>query len=410
MKNLTLSNILFLFFFYNASAQQKDTLPVTLNYGGVTITGTLIIPHQTTTGAPKSYVDSSVANKALQSYVQTSLFAKQDKLIAGNNIQINGNVISATGGGGTVTAPLNLTIAPINNFQTFTPSNYLQTYPSNLIPGGIMKAYRFEYSYRSDNSNGEAMPDNVYNLSYNLDPQGNRYGKDDAGFRFGFETNYKIGNRLAMERHNEIYPFNGSYVRVESDYMYKDNGETFRNSIMDNHTYYSVFKNIANGGVPYMNIHSINGGGIWGGLDMIGEASANFAGQINFIQTLYPKSILNGGGFGVSIQTGGTSDNRFWADSRGNIMLNGSIDNNADLGTTFIGTASTGDYRSINPKAKLQVESKVKGVLLVRMTSAQRLAMVLTTTDEGMEVYDMDFHTKMFWNGSTWKAVATVSQ
>lgn len=70
---------------------------------GINIDNNEISINQTTT-ATHSYVDYAVANKvsqaAMEDYVQEALVGKQDELVAGQNITISGNVISATGGSG----------------------------------------------------------------------------------------------------------------------------------------------------------------------------------------------------------------------------------------------------------------------------------------------------------------------
>jgi len=59
-----------------------------------------------------------------------------------------------------------------------------------------------------------------------------------------------------------------------------------------------------------------------------------------------------------------------------------------------------------DPSAIFEVRSTTKGTLLSTMTEAQRDA--IATPAEGLEIYNLDTHTKNFWNGTVWKAVATV--
>jgi hypothetical protein len=56
--------------------------------------------------------------------------------------------------------------------------------------------------------------------------------------------------------------------------------------------------------------------------------------------------------------------------------------------------------------SQLTVNSTTKGVLLPRMTTAQKNAIV--SPAEGLEVYDLDLHAKCFFNGTVWKTVATL--
>ncbi|MCP9764023.1 hypothetical protein EGI31_13790, partial [Lacihabitans soyangensis] len=54
----------------------------------------------------------------------------------------------------------------------------------------------------------------------------------------------------------------------------------------------------------------------------------------------------------------------------------------------------------INPNAVLEMESTTKGLLLPRMTTAQRTAIVAPTA--GLQVYDTDTKTNWFHNGTIW--------
>jgi len=51
-------------------------------------------------------------------------------------------------------------------------------------------------------------------------------------------------------------------------------------------------------------------------------------------------------------------------------------------------------------KAKLEVADSTRGVLITRMTSAQRDT--LTNKPEGLMIYNLTTHCLEFWNGSQW--------
>jgi hypothetical protein len=55
--------------------------------------------------------------------------------------------------------------------------------------------------------------------------------------------------------------------------------------------------------------------------------------------------------------------------------------------------------------AKLDIQSITQGVLLPRMTTAQRDA--ITSPAEGLEIYNLTTHTKDFFNGTVWKTILT---
>ncbi len=58
-----------------------------------------------------------------------------------------------------------------------------------------------------------------------------------------------------------------------------------------------------------------------------------------------------------------------------------------------------------NSNAMLDINADLnynKGLLIPRLTTAQRTAMVLVVADEGMTVYDTDTHSYWYWDGSAW--------
>jgi hypothetical protein len=60
---------------------------------------------------------------------------------------------------------------------------------------------------------------------------------------------------------------------------------------------------------------------------------------------------------------------------------------------------------SPNSNAALHVESPTnnQGVLMPRLTTAQRTAMVLTATDIGLQLYDTDLKGIYAWDGTGWR-------
>lgn len=65
------------------------------------------------------------------------------------------------------------------------------------------------------------------------------------------------------------------------------------------------------------------------------------------------------------------------------------------------------DGSNAHNSAMLDVKSTSKGVLIPRMTTAQRIAIVSPAT--GLQVYDSDLNLLYYYNGSTWSSVATGS-
>ena len=66
-------------------------------------------------------------------------------------------------------------------------------------------------------------------------------------------------------------------------------------------------------------------------------------------------------------------------------------------GNVGIGTASP------NPKAKLEIFATDAGLLIPRLTTAQRLALAMISTDEGLMVYDLTQNRFFYWNNTSWE-------
>ena len=62
------------------------------------------------------------------------------------------------------------------------------------------------------------------------------------------------------------------------------------------------------------------------------------------------------------------------------------------------------DGSTANASAMLDVKSTVKGLLIPRMTTAQRTAIATPAT--GLQVYDTDLNLLYFYNGSTWAGLS----
>ena len=65
-----------------------------------------------------------------------------------------------------------------------------------------------------------------------------------------------------------------------------------------------------------------------------------------------------------------------------------------------------------NPNAALEITSAAndKGILIPRLTSAQRLAMnaSLSATENGLLVFDSDLQEFFYWNSSIWTAISVI--
>lgn len=65
------------------------------------------------------------------------------------------------------------------------------------------------------------------------------------------------------------------------------------------------------------------------------------------------------------------------------------------------------DGSTANASAMLDVKSTLKGILIPRMTTAQKTAIATPAT--GLQVYDTDLNQLFFYNGSSWTAIANNS-
>jgi trimeric autotransporter adhesin len=64
------------------------------------------------------------------------------------------------------------------------------------------------------------------------------------------------------------------------------------------------------------------------------------------------------------------------------------------------------DSYNAHPSAMLDVKSVSKGILIPRLTTAQRVALTATATN-GLMVYDASLNRFFFYNGTTWMDLAT---
>ncbi|RLD52403.1 MAG: hypothetical protein DRI94_03275 [Bacteroidetes bacterium] len=76
--------------------------------------------------------------------------------------------------------------------------------------------------------------------------------------------------------------------------------------------------------------------------------------------------------------------------------------------TIFSQNVSVNDNGALpNPHAILDIDISTNdaGILIPRLTTGQRIAMVIASGDEGLTVFDETEHSFYFWNGSQWKGL-----
>lgn len=116
-----------------------------------------------------------------------------------------------------------------------------------------------------------------------------------------------------------------------------------------------------------------------------------------------------------------------WAKEDGDVMFSATMDNSASPAELFLagndsdagnirinpknaGTsvvvANTADYVVNSATAILQIDSTSQGILPPRMTTTDRDA--ITSPAEGLTIYNTSNHALEFYNGTSWKTVATV--
>jgi hypothetical protein len=76
------------------------------------------------------------------------------------------------------------------------------------------------------------------------------------------------------------------------------------------------------------------------------------------------------------------------------------------IGFSAVGQVGIGTNNP-NPKSVLDLSSPTnnQGFLVPRLTTAQRTAMVLTTTEKGLLVFDTNTNKFNFWSGTAWISI-----
>ena len=117
-----------------------------------------------------------------------------------------------------------------------------------------------------------------------------------------------------------------------------------------------------------------------------------------------------------SVGVSAVESNRTWIGNgstittvvRGNLLLGTTTDAGFQLdvnGTARIQTnLKVGAATAQNASAVLDVESTTKGVLIPRMTTVQRNAIVTPAT--GLQIYNTTTNTNDYWNGTTWVSLS----
>ncbi len=296
-----------IFLLSTAFAQQKDTINnATITVGAVTYNNvTIIIPKQSNpNAASQKYVDSSVSNKALQSFVNNAVNnlqnSKQGLLTAGQNISIVNNVISATSGGSGFPDTLNL--GEQKQLMFVKPFNYGVTYPNGRQQGGWGML-----GYATHNGvNPDGIPDQVWQdpASYNSYPNGARINNKDISTSSRTELYYYIpGIGYSVERHLfEFTDMKGGVHRTLSYYGARDGSMGFWNMEGDYVAFLnSKQKQYASVQDGYMSVQATQAGRITGfqgmtfGLRKIGIYDI---GEISFLQV---PGVIEADGYGKFI-------------------------------------------------------------------------------------------------------------
>ncbi len=83
----------------------------------------------------------------------------------------------------------------------------------------------------------------------------------------------------------------------------------------------------------------------------------------------------------------------------------------ASVWTSYAQVAINNSGTAPNANAMLDVSSTTKGILIPRMTTTERTAInaSLSTTDEGLTVYDTDTQSFWYWDGTDWVAMGSAA-
>ncbi len=130
----------------------------------------------------------------------------------------------------------------------------------------------------------------------------------------------------------------------------------------------------------------------------LGNSNVDFATQ-NYTGTRGASGTANIAQYPLFALGNGADNNATWRSNALTVLFNGRTQINT-TGHTH-GLAQT----EVTPKAALEVVSTNSGVLLPKLTTAQRNAIVPADLQNGLLLYNTDSSSFQFYNGSTWKSV-----
>lgn len=297
------------------------------------------------------------------------------------------------------------------NWTFFKPDNYRQVYPTSRISGQtgqIAGAFSNSYATEFNGIGSEGSPDNVWNFAaYNENFNNGRTDVRDAGFRFAAETNFINsvgGTQWGFEFHvPEQTNFDGSIVRIMSYYTNKQTGGAHAVEYAIDHEYHTQLS----GGTDYSwgDISGANGGLHGMFLQSFGAENFGEDGTISFTDPGGVTEELQVRGGQLSIFGVAQHDNAIVCPNNGTVVLNSSHDNTPAQTITVVGSDPT---QTATGNSQLDVISKSKGFSPPRMSTTQKLAITVTSSDEGMMVYDLTLHKLSVYTGSAWETVTSL--
>lgn len=292
----------------------------------------------------------------------------------------------------------------VATFAILEPGNYNTVYPSVYAPGGevVMGRWLWGYAIESSGLPAGEMPDAVLNFGYNMNAAAARIDTREAGYRFGYETNFLLNLfgvvQPAFEFHlPEIETYGGTKVRLNSYYAGKLTGFANQQTVVDEHLYTSQY-NLQS----FVDIFSDNAGTI-GCVEVLGDDGGAGNGRIRFTDRTS----------GAQTDIEGHADGSLFIRRQAPIGVttaifgNGDVWMNADFNgghTHPQGKVRIGIYTGSvdEPTAQLQVDcgDTPKGFLPPRMSTVDKTGIVSPAA--GLTVFDTSLNQLSYFNGTTW--------
>lgn len=118
------------------------------------------------------------------------------------------------------------------------PDNFDSVYTSIAFPDAGTQMGWMQGAQKFPGVNADGRPNVVYSIGYNVLPNGGRINSNEASWRMGFESHFRVNSQPSFEFHfPEINLTNGTSFRPFSMYIGKDNGFTENDMTADSYNF-----------------------------------------------------------------------------------------------------------------------------------------------------------------------------